>query len=375
MRYSAPLDSGWLGPFGGIVRGAGVLGALLVAVAVAWAGGAPLPPDGRTPEKIDYAQPDKYVRIPEQDGDGALIKKTAAPLKDKDAEQTFRNIHAFIARVPHVPEGWEAEYRDFGKLLQGFDHTGCACHALLFANLARACGIPTVYIKSSRHEWIRGFVATGERGGFDGHVFLEVFVGDRWKLLDAQGMRIWDTYDASDPELPGGLLAYEKGWDHFAMVHSTRRDLFIKEALERWKGFDVSKLRKNETPGRALLPEVFAITVGGEWELLTKRTQMSMTFDRGYWKEWAPKVKGKILLVTSIAGRVGIPDAEAEAWLPAPPPQGGKDARAPTSGLRTRRLNDGTLVVLLFAPGWNELMALIWSTDFEQIRCDFAKSK
>ena len=349
------------------------LGVLLGAAVVVRADGAPLPPDGRTPEKVDYATPDRYVRIPEKDGDQALIKKTAAPLKDKDAEQTFRNIHAFIARLPHVPERWEAEYRDFGKLLPGFDHTGCACHALLFATLARACGIPAIYVKSSRHEWIRGYVATGERGGFDGHVFLEVLVGGRWKLLDAQGMQIWDAYDTSDPELPGGLLAYEKGWDHYAMVHSTRRDEFIKEALARWKDFDVSKLRKNETPGRALLPEVFAITVGGEWELLTKRTQMSMTFDRGYWKEWAPKVKGKILLVTSIAGRVGIPDAEVEAWLP--PPPGAKAARASASELRTRRLDDGTLVVLLSAPGWNELMALIWSTDFEQIRCDFARPK
>lgn len=293
----------------------------------------------------------------------------------RDPEQVFRNIHAFIARVPHVPEGWGPDYRDFGRLVRGFDHSGCAEHALLFANLARGCGIPAVYVKSSRHEWIRDFVAKGERGSFAGHVFLEVFVAGKWKLLDAQGMRIWDAYDTSDPELPGGLLAFEKGWDHFAMVHSTRRDEYIKEALQRWRGFDVSKLRRNENVGRRLLPETFAITLAGEWELLGERTQVSMAFDRGYWEEWKPKIKGKILLVTSFGGRTDVPEAEADAWLPIPLARLAELAHAGKSGVQQRRLGDGTLVVLLHAPGWNELMSLIWSTDFEGIRCDFARTK
>ncbi len=352
------------------------IGALLVLAALAFAQAAPKPPPDRVPETIDYGKSDPYTKLPERDGDAALIRKLAAPLKDKDPEQTLRNIHAFIARVPQVPEdGWEPDFKDFGQLALGFDHAGCASHALLFASLARACGVPAVYVKSSRHEWIRDYVAKGERGSFSGHVFLEIFVGGKWKLLDAQGMRIWDAYDPADPELPGGLLAYEKGWDHYAMVHSTRRDDFIKEALYRWQGFDVSKLRRNENRGRPLLPETFAITLRGEYELLAQRTQVSMSFDRGYWNEWKPKVKGKILFVTSLAGRTDIPEAEADAWLPMPLEQLAKEARAGRSGVQQRRLGDGTLVVLLHAPGWNELMSLIWATDFEQIRCDFAKGK
>ncbi len=49
------------------------------------------------------------------------------------------------------------------------------------------------------------------------------------------------------------------------MVSSTRRDLFIEEAKARWSGFDVSKVRPNEAPGRALLPRVYAITTAVEW--------------------------------------------------------------------------------------------------------------
>ncbi len=330
---------------------------------------------GRRSETIDYKKPDRYAKIPKSAGNHSQIRKLAASLRDRKAEQTLRNIHTFIAaQVSHVPfDGWGPNHRNFDELVRGFDHRGCASHALLFCNLARACGLPTVYMKSSRHEWIRKYVATGETGDFSGHVFLEVFLDGKWKLLDAQGMRIWDTYDPSDPELPGGLLASEKGWDHYAMVHSTRRDLYIAEAKERWRGFDVSKLRKNKTPGRSLLPPVFAVTLSGEWRALAERIPGLRSFDLGYWKKTIPSVRGNIFIVTSMGGRVEVPPEEAEAWLPVTLAQLKKDSEAGKSSVRTRRLEDGTLVVLLAAPGRNELMTLIWSTNFAQIRSDFAK--
>lgn len=339
-----------------------------------WGQGVPRPPTGRTPETIDYAHPERYLEIPKSAGDAAHVRKLAGPLKAPDAEQTLRRIHAFIAdRVPHVPYGvWEADAHDFDELVQGFDHRGCASHALVFCNLARACGLPAVYVKSSSHEWIRKYVATGETGNFAGHVFLEVYLKGKWKLLDAQGMRIWDDYDGANPELPGGFLASEKGWDHYAMVHSTRRDLYIRETRERWRGFDVSQLEKNEAEGRSLLPPVYAVTLGGEWRALEERNPGLHSFDLGYWEKMIPQVRGHLFLITSMGGRVEVPEAETDAWLPVPVAQLKAEAAAGKSSVRTRRLDDGTLVVLLAAPGWNELMALIWSTDLARIRCESA---
>jgi hypothetical protein len=337
---------------------------LLLLVAAALAQSAPAPPRDRAPATIDYRKPDAYLKMPDRDGEASLIKKLAAPLKDKDAEQVFRNIHAYVARLPQVFEGWEPDHRDFGTLLAGFDHRNCAAHALVFASLVRGCGIPAVYVKSSRHEWIAKYVATGETGSFDGHVFLEVFVGDKWRLLDAQGMRIWDEYDPADPELPGGLLAYEKGPEHFGMVHSTRRDLFVSEAKERWRGFDPAKLKPNAAAGRPLLPRVCAISGLGEWKVLEQRVQGLSSFNRAAWPESKAKVKGSVFIVPAVAGKTDLPPEEAGAWLP-----------PDRKGVSTRRLDDGTLVVLVSAPGWAELNVLLWSTDFEQIRADFGKGK
>jgi hypothetical protein len=332
-------------------------------------------PEGRVPEAIDYATPGRYAKIPPRDGDAAAIGTISHPLSAKDPEQVMRNVHAFIAdRVPRVPEAWLPDHRDFRALVAGFDHDGCASHALLFANLLRDCGIPAVYVKSARHDWIRSYVATGARGSFAGHVFLEVFVADRWKLLDAQGMEIWDDYDPGNPELPGGLFAYEKGWDHFAMVHSTRRNLFIREALARWKGFDATKLRPNTAPGRPLLPKCFALTMSGEWKVLAERLSGLVSFNGPHWNQKKAEVGGNILIVTSLGGRTDMPAADVEAWLPVSLAQLEADARAGESKVRTRHLDDGTLVVVLSAPGWAQLMALLWTTDFERIRCDGANA-
>ena len=227
-------------------------------------------------------------------------------------------------------------------------------------------------MKSNRHDWIRKFVATGERGGFSGHVFLEVFLGGKWKLLDAQGLRIWDEYDPADPELPGGLLAYEKGWDHVAMVHSTQKDRYIEESLARWKGFDVEKLRKNAAPGRSLRPVVYAITMGDSWRALGSRVRIVMSFDRGSWEKFRDKVEGNVFIVTSIGGKTDIPVEEAKHWLPVSLEKLAAEAKAGKTGVHSGRVANGTRVLVLSAPGKRELHELIWSVDLARLVYDLA---
>lgn len=329
-------------------------------------------PAGRSPETIDYADPVRYTKIPPRDGDAAAIVKISESASGNDVEHVIRNIDAFIAdRIPHVEEPWLPDHRDFQALVAGFDHDNCACFALLFANLLRARGIPAVYVKSARHDWIRSFVATARRGSFAGHVFLEVFLDGRWKLLDPQGMRLWDQYDPKDPELPGGFLAYEKGSDHQAMVHSTRRDDFIREAIARWRGFDVSRLRTNDAPGRSLVPKAFALTMADEWQVLRKHVPNLSVYGADHWEKAKAESRGSVLFVTSVAGRTGLPLPDVDAWLPASIAQLQEDARAGRSNVRARTLPDGTLVVLVSAPDADALTQLMRSAELERIRCGF----
>ena len=69
---------------------------------------------------------------------------------------------------------------------------GCADHAAVFGTLARAAGIPTVWVKTMDVDWIEDFRAgRPEAENYRGHVFLEVFLGGRWWLLDAEAMRLY----------------------------------------------------------------------------------------------------------------------------------------------------------------------------------------
>jgi len=328
------------------------------------------PPAGRKQEKIDHSKPARCLVIGAKTGNAAAIEKLAQPLRAEDPEQTLRNVCAFVAAVPHLPQRqWLPDHQDFATLAEGFDERDCARHALLFGTLTRACGIPTVYVKSMRHTWIREFVASGATGHYSGHVFLEVHIAGKWKLVDAQGMRIWDEYDPTDAELPGGLLAYEKGIDNYAMVHSTRRDLFKSEATARFARFDVAKLVKKESPARPLLRPIHGLTLELEWNPLGERNPGMPTFNAAAWPEKRDAVRGDVLVITSMGGRVALPDEDIKTWLPVTKKQLAAGFAARKSGVHTRELKDGTLVVLLAAPGWNELMALIWSTDFIQHRC------
>jgi transglutaminase superfamily protein len=327
-------------------------------------------PPERAPEAIDYSRPDRYVAIPASAGRMTKLRAVAKELKDKDPDRVIRNVHAFVAsRVPHVPDRtWRPDHQDAATLLGGFDHADCARHGLVFGSLLRACGVPVVYVKSMRHDWIRTYVSTGKTGSFSGHVFLEVHIRGKWRLLDAQGMRIWDDHDPTNLDLPGGLLAYEKGRDHFAMVHSTRRNLYIEEAKARWSEFDVSALKRNDAPGRRLLPQVWAITLDDEWKALAERIPGLSSFNRPVWGTKRKEIHGGILIVTSMGGRVGIPDEDVPEWLPASLKQLKKQHEAGKTGLLAGKRPDGTVVLLLAAPGRNELMQLIWSTDFAKLR-------
>ena len=162
----------------------------------------------------------------------------------------------------------------------------------------------------------------------------------------------------SNPE-PVVLVAYDPGWP----------DLFRQEAQQRFSEFDMDKLRPNGATARPLLRPIHGLTLTTEWKVLGERNPGMPTFNRAAWADNAKSVRGDVLVITSMGGRVALPDDDVKAWLPITKKQLAADFADGNSAVHTRELDDGTLVVLLAAPGWNELMALIWRTDFLSYRC------
>lgn len=58
--------------------------------------------------------------------------------------------------------------------------TGCTDVALVFIALARAKKIPTKYVEAIRRKWIE----SGSEDFIEGHVFAEVYINNRWHIID-----------------------------------------------------------------------------------------------------------------------------------------------------------------------------------------------
>ena len=98
--------------------------------------------------------------------------------------------------------------------------TGCTDVALVFISLARAKKIPTKYVEAIRRKWI-------ENGGeefIEGHVFAEVYINNRWHIIDpteaclkfwydrwlifAEGLDSWDIWIHDFSELKQKFLDF-----------------------------------------------------------------------------------------------------------------------------------------------------------------------
>jgi hypothetical protein len=193
-------------------------------------------------DRIDYSRPDACVALGPHFGNKDHIMKVAAEVKGKTPEEKllsiYRWIHSNLVYKADAPYEW----RDFDRLVADGNYGGCADYSVVFGTLARACGIPTVWVKTLDVDWIREYRKHGTEGTWSGHVFLEIFIHNRWVLLDDTELVLYENYDPKMRILPGNRYAYDKGGDPFDLVLSSRWELWKKETRAYFRDFDLSKL-------------------------------------------------------------------------------------------------------------------------------------
>jgi hypothetical protein len=87
--------------------------------------------------------------------------------------------------------------------------SGCHDWALVFGAVLRALGMPAIMVDAASLKWLED---PGTDGRFIGHVFLEVFVGGRWILLDPASGRYLADYSPEEPVIPMPAGAEDKGY-------------------------------------------------------------------------------------------------------------------------------------------------------------------
>jgi hypothetical protein len=170
---------------------------------------------------IDYSKPEKYLAQGQQ-----------TRLSDPTVVNSLRGKGPSVAHLGEIYfwikrgfTAWSAGGRTIGvatvdQLLKERRLGGCHDWGLVYAALARELGYPAVMVDVAGIAWAKG-VRAGKRGPYVGHVFVEVFVGGKWVLVDATGNWYVETdYDPANGVIPlkmgpetEGMFVMRKGVD------------------------------------------------------------------------------------------------------------------------------------------------------------------
>jgi hypothetical protein len=320
--------------------------------------------------RIDYSRPENYLVLHESMESEARIREVAAKIKAKTAEQTLLAINEWISRNLHYDDSAAYSWRSFDQVVDDHRYGGCADYALVFASLSRACGIPTVFVKTMDVSWIVNYRQSGIEDSWSGHVFLEVYIDGGWRLLDPEACVLYENYIPASRILPGLRYAYDKGSDPGALVLSTDWERWKKQTAAHFSQFDLSELFNPATlpavgAGRALTSpnEVYIAANSPIWEALTERCQtlgfrVRKSFNNDF-DQFLPMAKGSRLIVACVGDKLVLPKERQSKMLPLASDELQKRVAHGESGVAERRLADGTTVILVYAKDNDAMLRLI----------------
>jgi hypothetical protein len=313
--------------------------------------------------RIDYQRPQDYLGLEESLGTLERIRRLAATLKADRPERSLMAIGKWIETNLACDNDAAYVWRDFGRIVDSKVYGGCADHSVIFGSLARACGIPTVWVKTMDADWIREFRQSGTCTSWRGHVFLEVYIRGRWKLLDAVALVLYDEYNPAQRILPGERYAYDKGGDPRALVLSTDWERWKEQTAAYFADFDLSRLPVGH--GRAL-GTVYVVANSPVWQAIDRRVRSlgyrCKSFNTGY-EKLLPEARGGDLIVTCVGDRPVLPARYHAEYLPINLDELRKHVQRDRKGILRKRLDDGTRVTLVYAADIASLLEVVEGLD------------
>lgn len=104
--------------------------------------------------------------------------------------------------------------------------TGCTDIGLVFIALTRAKNIPTKYIETIRRKWME----SEDENFIEGHIFAEVFINNRWYIIDPTEACLrfwydrWVVYGEALDSWDLGIRNYEDLKNKFAKFREEYRN-------------------------------------------------------------------------------------------------------------------------------------------------------
>ena len=320
--------------------------------------------------RIDYAHPEKYLTLHPSMGSESRIRDVADKLKAKSADKTLRSINDWIAGSLKYDSKAAYSWRDFDTAVDARCYGGCADYAVVFASLSRACDIPTVFAKTLDVAWIYNYRLSGTEDSWSGHVFLEVFIDGRWRLLDPEACILYDDYDPASRILPGMRYAYDKGSDPRALPLSTDWERWKRQTATHFSKFDLAELFNPKTmpavqAGHSLPSpnHVYIAANSPIWQALSVRCQalhyrVKRSFNTNF-DDCLRMAKGSRLIITCVGDQIVLPRERYAEFLPLAADDVFKRTAAGDKGVASRELANGTSVNLIYAKDEATMLELV----------------
>lgn len=201
---------------------------------------------------IDYEHPELYLAQGEQSriSDPNVLDSLRIEEQSLDHLQT---IYLWLKREfsAYAAGGKTIGVVTVDQLLTDRQLGGCHDHGLVYAAVARELGYPAIMVRTVSIAWVEQFLA-GEKGPHVGHVFVEVYLNDKWILIDStNGWYLTEGYNPADPVIPlrgsiagstdeiYGFYVERKGIDTWTFgIHSPRESSQAMEAFAHEVTFD-----------------------------------------------------------------------------------------------------------------------------------------
>ncbi len=119
--------------------------------------------------------------------------------------------------------------------------TGCADYAIIFATILRSNNIPTIILQAAHIDWIKT-VNNKEKEPIHGHNFLEIFINNKWYLLDPTRGFLYLDYDKNNFNLPGNYYVFAKSLDLWetGSIDEAHNSIVMRETF---KDFDLNNIK------------------------------------------------------------------------------------------------------------------------------------
>lgn len=154
---------------------------------------------------VNYANPKEYL----VQGEQSQISNPKALEPLYSDEKNLDHLGYIYCWLKNEFTTYSAGGRTIGvvtvdQLLEDRRLGGCHDHGLVYAAVVRELGYPAVMVRSVSIAWINKFQADEEEAELHiGHVFVEVYLNDKWVLIDpTNGLYVEDNYNPAKAVIP-----------------------------------------------------------------------------------------------------------------------------------------------------------------------------